>query len=357
MKVLMLTADYPPDAWSGVGVAVRHRAEALCRLGVEVDVLVSRDLAPVEETPAAPGKPRILPLPRSHFPVDPASYDVVHVHSLRLAPLALELRRRSRRPLVATVHGMPHLELAPTDRARRWADVQKRLLLGCDRVLFLSRSEARAGVRWLPEIATRAHVVPHGLPVPVGPPRTRDPEGPVVFAGRFTTSKGIDRVGELAVESRYPWVVAGGRGDRSGEHVRRRLAASSHCRLPGWLPRPELEALLRTARLVLVPSRYEPFGLVALEAMAQGPPVLAADVGGFSDTVRRPSGGRRCRVDDVATWRGHLDSLLEGEESEELGCRGPTWVAERFDPERRAAQLLRLGYGASHPSPAPGVPR
>ena len=349
MKVLMLTADYPPDAWSGVGVAVRHRAEALCRIGVEVDVLVSRDLAPVEASDPTPGKPKVVPLPRSHFPVDPASYDVIHVHSLRLASLALELRRRFRRHLVATVHGMPRLELESSERARHWADVQKRLLLGCDRVLFLSRAEARAGTRWLPEIATRARVVPHGLPVPADPRWDRDPEGPVVFAGRFTASKGIERIGELAEKSRGPWVAAGGRADRTGKRVRRRLAANERCDLPGWLPRPELEFLLRTARLVVAPSRYEPFGLLALEAMALGTPVLTSDVGGFRDTVRQTSGGRRCRTDDTAAWRTRLGSLLEGGEAAELGRRGPAWVAERFDPERRAAQLLHLGYGASRP--------
>lgn len=354
MKVLMLTADYPPDPWSGVGVAVRHRAEALCRLGVDVDVLVSNDLAPVRENLSTTHGPRVLALPRNRFPVDPTSYDLFHVHSLRLAPLALELRWRFRRPLVTTVHGLPHLELGDTDLARHWADVQRRLLLGCDRVIFLSRAEARAGIRWVPEIESRCRVVPHGLPVPAARRRSGATEGPVVFAGRFTASKGIDRVSELATESRFPWVIAGGRDDPTGARARRHLATNPRCRLPGWLSRADLEKLLGEARLVVVPSRYEPFGLLALEAMAQGTPVLAADVGGLRDTVQKPSGGRRCRSEGSAAWHRHLCTLLDDGEGEELGRKGPAWVAKKFDPARRAAQLLQQGYGVDGRDAAAG---
>lgn len=348
----MLTADFPPSPWSGVGIAVQRRAEALCRMGAEVDVLVSNDLSPVGAEEPGPGAPRVMALPRDHFPVDPKRYDWIHVHSLRLAPLALELRRRTRRPLVATVHGMPHLELGATPLARRWAACQSRLLRACDRVVFLSRAEARAGRAWLPEITSRSRIVPHGTPVPSSlgmafGTAERPADGPVVFAGRLTASKGIDRVGELAAKSRASWVVAGGRRDPAGAAALRRLAANPRCRLPGWLPRRRLDELLRRARLVIVPSRYEPFGLLALEAMAQGAPVLAADVGGLRDTVRQRSGGRRCRSDDTREWARTLQDLLESGEATELGRRGPGWVATHFDPDRRAAELLQQVYGAS----------
>jgi glycosyltransferase involved in cell wall biosynthesis len=112
------------------------------------------------------------------------------------------------------------------------------------------------------------------------------------------------------------------------------------CRVVGWLPRPSVDELLGRARLVLVPSRYEPFGMVALEAMRLGTPVLAAATGGLPAVVTDESGGRIVGSRDPSAWCAAIVQLLESPTlHQELSRRGPPYVAHRYDPARLAAGL------------------
>jgi len=332
LRVLLLTADYPPRPWSGIGVAVERQARGLAGSGVGVEVLV----ADGNTRESLPGL-EVRPLARDRFPADPRRFDWVHVHSLRLAELALELRRRSGLPLAATVHGLVHLELPPSPRARRWSALQRRLLREADRAVFVSESERDAAVAWLPEIAPRSRVVPNAAPVPEMRPRGAD--GPVVFAGRFAASKGLDLLEGLAPLLDRPLVLAGGHGDPEGETAARRTGG----RIAGWLSREEMDDLLGRAALVVIPSRYEPFGLVALEAMAVGAPVLAADVGGLREVAAPGSGGRRLAARDPRRWAAGIRELLLSGEAEALSAAGPAW-ARRFSPAAVAARLRSEVY-------------
>ena len=341
MRVLLLTADYPPHPWSGIGVAVERQARGLAGLGIAVEVLVA-DGSSSESLPGLD----VRPLPRDRFPVDPRRFDWVHVHSLRLAELALELRRRFGLPLAATVHGLVHLELPPSPRARRWSDLQRRLLSEVDRAVFVSEPERDAAVAWLPGIAPRSRVVPNA--VPLQEIRPRGTGGPVVFAGRFAASKGLDLLEGLAPLLDRPLVLAGGHGDPEGEAAARRSGG----RLAGWLSRDEMDDLLGRAALVVVPSRYEPFGLVALEAMALGAPVLAADVGGLREVAAPGSGGRRLASRDPRRWAAEVRELLQSGEAEALAAAGPAW-ARRFSPAAVAGRLASHVYeGAPCPAAA-----
>jgi glycogen(starch) synthase len=370
MKVLILTADYPPHPWSGIGVAVERQAAGLAALGIEVEVLVADQPPPADAAGStAPRSARRLPrvrrLPRDRFPLDPRGCDWVHVHSLRLAGLGLELRRRFGLPLAATVHGLPHLELAPSPLARRWSAVQRRLLLGADRVVLLSESERAAAVAWLPAIASRARVVPNAAsparPSPwpplssFAPPVAAPDRSPIVFAGRFAASKGLDLFADMAAvlaagPGRHRFVLAGGHGDGAGTAAARWAARLPGCRLTGWLAPTEVGSLLRSAALVVVPSRYEPFGLVALDAMAAGAPVLAADVGGLREVAAAGSGGRRLAGSDPHRWAAEARRLLLSGEAEALGAAGPAWAARRFGPAATAARLATQVYGMAPPA-------
>ena len=115
--------------------------------------------------------------------------------------------------------------------------------------------------------------------------------------------------------------------------------------LPGWLTRPALERLFASAALVVAPSRYEPFGLVPLEAMRLGTPVLAARTGGLIDNVGPESGGYLVSSHEPDAW---CDAALAVLDNPEIGAalsrRGPRFVATRFDPRKRATELIELIY-------------
>jgi glycogen(starch) synthase len=354
MKVLILTADYPPRAWSGIGTAVARQARALGELGVDATVLVGR---PGRRPPArAAGPSRVLSLAGPRFPVDPRGFDVVHLHSLCLAELAAELRRRFGLPLVYTAHALVDREAEPSRPTTAfWSAVQRRVMALARKVVFLSAAERAAALAREPRLAARATVIPNGLP----PPRPRrrrgaaDGAGPLVFAGRFAASKGLAVLAAAAppILERYPGrlVLAGGHGDAAGRRAVRRLreTCGQRCQVAGWLGREALDELLASASLVLVPSLYEPFGQVALEAMAVGAPVLAASVGGLAEVAGPGSGGRLVAGHQPAAWAAAALAILDDPaEQARLRRQGPPYVATRFAIAAVARRLAEEAYAA-----------
>jgi glycogen(starch) synthase len=128
--------------------------------------------------------------------------------------------------------------------------------------------------------------------------------------------------------------------------ARLRAALGGACELPGWLSRVRLRALFTEASLVLVPSLYEPFSMVALEAMAAGAPVLAAPAGGLAEVVRPGSGGELAQSRDPGEWCACAGAILSDEARwSALNQRGPRFAAENFDIRRVAGRLLGEVYG------------
>jgi glycosyltransferase involved in cell wall biosynthesis len=340
VRALVLTADYPSPTWSGIGTAVACQAAGLAEVGVEVHVL-----AP-EGAGAAAGAagPVVHPLSRARCPVRVREFDVVHLHSLALGELALEMRRRFAVPLVYTAHSLLDRELAGAAGAAAWQRCQAAVMLGCDHVVFLSTDERAAAVERFPSLGARSSVLPNGVPAPALPPTPTVEGGPLVFAGRFARSKGIALLAAVVrrLAPRYQFVLAGGHGDAHEERLVRDLAEScpASCRVVGWVDRETLDALFARAALVLVPSEYEPCGMVALEAMRAGAPVLAAGVGGLVEAVGPGSGGRLVFSRDPTVWcRAAGEILNDADLGRALRRRGPTYVARRHDPVRLARRL------------------
>jgi glycogen(starch) synthase len=349
-RVLLLTADYPPDVWSGIGSAVESQANALARAGADVHVLV----ASASRLPAANASGPVLHrLNRSACPVDPRGFDCVHLHSLALAELALEMRRRFAVKLAYTAHSIVQRELADGPARRFWSRVQLAMMRASDTVVFLSESERQYALELAPDLGSSQslRVIGNGIePAPVAARRPGD--GPVVFAGRFTRNKGLplllDVLPRIAAGRPLRFVLAGGHGDDScsRELARLRAALAGACELPGWLSRVRLRALFAEASLVLAPSMYEPFGMVALEAMAAGAPVLASLAGGLREVVRPGSGGELAQSRDPEEWRARAEAILSDDARwSALHERGPRFAAENFDIRRVAGRLQGEVYG------------
>jgi glycosyltransferase involved in cell wall biosynthesis len=326
MRVIELTADYPPDVWSGIGVAVHRQAVDLANLGVDVEVV------------------KVEPNSR---PPDPGSADWIHLHSLPLTDLALALRRSLGAKLAYTVHTQPWLELAGDPRGRFWLDTQTRLLAACDRVVFLSAAELAAAQALFPRLPP-AVVIPNGVPQPPAAIPRKDERHDVVFAGRFALSKGVllleECVRRVRLTNDLRFVIAGGHGDAEGTAAVRRLAGS--CEMTGWLSREELDERFMHTRLVLIPSRYEPFGLVALEAMRAGAPVLAANVGGLRESAREGSGGVLLDSSEPRDWTAAIERILADDVGwERLHLQGPLFVERHYSSADLAARLLDEVYG------------
>lgn len=345
-RVLVLAADYDERPWSGVGRAVARQSRALADEGVGVHVLVADGAAvPAASDETVP----VSRLSRARFPVDPRDFDWIHVHSLRLADLAVEIRRRFKCPLACTVHGWPHRE-SNTANASRWSVVLRRLIERCDRIVFLSEAEREFGLRICPSIEDRSATIGHGLAATQADRHDRT-NGPIVFAGRWAWSKGVDLAAgvarRVAEGERAHFVFAGGHGEAAGTAAVARLASDfpTRCRVAGWMEGGRLAALFARAALVLVPSRYEPFGLVALEAMSRGAPVLAADEGGLREVVAAKAGGVRVSSRSTTAWVDAVLTLLDDPiEMARLSACGPEYVARHFSPRTMARRFVEEVY-------------
>jgi glycosyltransferase involved in cell wall biosynthesis len=195
-------------------------------------------------------------------------------------------------------------------------------------------------------------------------------DGPVLlYAGRFDPAKGIEtfvRAGAmLHAERPVHLVFAGGfdpEGPDGAEFRRIRalvaeLGLAPHVSFLGMVPPDRLATVYAAADVCVVPSHYESFGLVAIEAMGCGTPVIASDVGGLRYSVVHRETGLLARVRDDRAFAGAIRLLLDdpslrtrmGREGIRLVQGTYTWraVAERLEGHYQAAAVSsRASAGA-----------
>jgi D-inositol-3-phosphate glycosyltransferase len=330
VKVAMVSEHASPlavlggaDA-GGQNVHVAALSAALARRGTEVAVHTRRDdpaLAPrVEAAPGVTvvhvdaGPPEPIPkddlLPymeafaerlRRSFLADPP--DVVHAHFWMSGRAALAAARPLGIPVVQTFHALGvvkrrHQGARDTSPPTR---LQEEAILAAeaDRIVATCSDEVFELVRMGADLR-RVAVVPCGVDLdlfrPDGPVAPR-PAGScrLLVVSRLVERKGIgDVVAALAGLPDAELVVAGGppAAELAGDPEARRLTGlaeragvADRVRLLGRVGRCDLPALYRSADLVVNVPWYEPFGIVPLEAMACGVPVVASAVGGLVDTV------------------------------------------------------------------------
>jgi D-inositol-3-phosphate glycosyltransferase len=308
----------------GQNVHVGALAEALAGLGHEVVVHTRRDdphlprrvrLAPgvevdhVDAGPAAPVAKDDLLEHMGAFSDDllakwrDAPPDVVHSHFWMSGIAALPAARRLQIPILHTFHALGTVkrrhqgdaDTSPPDRIR----LERHVAMAVDRVVATTEEERRELVQWGTP-PDRIRVVPCGVDLgrfrPDGPAWRRDGErSRVVVVSRLVDRKGIGNAIEAVSRlDGVELVVAGGApagllaADSSTRRylaLARTLGVEDRVTFLGAVPREEVPALLRSADVVLCCPWYEPFGLVAVEAMACGIPVVASAVGGLAETV------------------------------------------------------------------------
>jgi glycosyltransferase involved in cell wall biosynthesis len=199
-------------------------------------------------------------------------------------------------------------------------------------------------------------IVPCGVDLDLftadGPARERRLPHRVVTVGRLVARKGFDTaIRAVAQVPDTELIIAGGPAEGRFEqdpqaHRLRRLAAelgiADRVVLAGQVGHAEMPALLRSADAVLCTPAYEPFGIVPLEAMACGRPVIASAVGGLTDTVIDQTTGFLVPAGDPAAVADRIRRLIDNPaEREALGAAGLERVGSRYSWDRVAADTLR----------------
>jgi glycogen(starch) synthase len=220
--------------------------------------------------------------------------DVVNIHFPEaFVPFVLEARRHVRHRLVVSLHGDDVEGWDPAQIKARPAAFQdfSRLLKDADAITGCSRYLLDEAARLVPAVAQKAHVIHNG----VDPQRFRAAEGysapwPYVLAyGRLTRKKGFDLLLEAfaQLDSRHPQIhlIVAGEGEEEKALLAQaaRLGLADRVSFLGRATEEEVVRLLLGCLFVVVPSRREPFGIVVMEAIGAGRPVLATMVGGIGE--------------------------------------------------------------------------
>jgi glycogen synthase len=353
-RVLILSWEYPPLIEGGLARHVRKLSEALVERDVEVHVLTRGG----EESPATERRGGVV-IHRIREPKRPTDlgefvawiermnsdmlaagvalgdiyeFDLVHGHDWLVANACDHLAKRFQCPLVTTIHATEH------GRHQGWVDkhpqsyihgVEHWMANRAERVITCSAymREHVADIYGLEE--ERISVIPNGIdPSELTPVDDLDAlrsrfarrdERLVLLVGRLVYEKGfhlaLHALPGLIERLGVRFIVAGS-GTAESELIEQahELGLNEHGTFLGWIGDDVLHSLYRIADLTVVPSIYEPFGLVALEAMASGCPCLVADTGGLREVVPNGDVGLRFRSRDPESLGQMAERLLTDRE-------------------------------------------
>lgn len=324
MRVLHLTPEFPPVIWGGLGTAVGGLVTASARADMTVGVLLVGGVLVAGGAGYRPGQPPLhdhLParLGRitltaegiTFFHVSPADAieaglrlastwrpEMIHLHSAWLWDVAQALRREYGVPIVFTVHSLDRAEYEQGGLATPW-EAQEMVIAAADRVVVISRSERDLLARYCPGAERRVSIVGNGIDdtsaarAAVGL-RRGNASPTILYRGRFVERKGIHEL--LAALPRVlaelpdtSVVLVGGYGNAGDIECRWMTQAllpyRDRIRFTGWIPPATVADCYASADILVVPSWYEPFGMVVLEGMLHGLAIAAAAVGGPAEIL------------------------------------------------------------------------
>jgi len=354
MHVLLVSWEYPPVIEGGLGRHVRKLSEHLAADGVEVHVLTRGGgrlpaleerhgvvLHRVKEPPFPTDVQQFLRWVHAmnrHMTelglelIAEHDFDLVHSHDWLVADGAAAIARAAGVPWLVTIHATEYGRHQGWVQKSPQADIhaaERRMVHAADGLIACSRY-MRGHVAQVFAIAPeRIVVIPNGVDPAELAPTVPDLEGLrsrfaepdellVLLVGRLVYEKGF----HLALDALAPVIrrrskvrfVLAGSGTAEPELKRqaRRLGLTRHGHFLGWVGDDMLHALYRVSDLCIVPSIYEPFGIVALEAMASGCPCIVADTGGLREVVPgEETVGLRFPAQDAEALRVLLERVLE----------------------------------------------
>lgn len=377
----------------GQNVYVRQVGEALARLGWQVDMF-TRKVHPeqaniVEHTSncrtirlnAGPekfiGRDRLF----EHLPEfvkgflnfqgqTQTLYPIIHTNYWLSGWVGLELRKHHLFRHIHTYHSLGAVKYRSVTTVPMIANtrlsVEKDCLETADCIVATSPQEEK-DMRSLVSNRGNIEIIPCGTNVKHFGTVDRhtgrkklgiDPEAKVIlYVGRFDSRKGIETlvraVGrrEVRQHENLQLIIAGGSRPRQLdglerdriENIVKELGLENITIFPGQVSQTELPNYYGAADICVIPSHYEPFGLVAIEAMASGTPVIASDVGGLRFTVVSSKTGLLVEPQNEVAFADAINRILSNPAwGKELGQAGQRRVQSHFSWDGVAGQLEDL---------------
>lgn len=383
MRVVLLSWEYPPRIVGGLGRHVYHLATSLARQGIKVHV-VTKDYPGAPEYEESEGVHiyRVVNYPPDitqqdwvpwtlQFNVallekavalinDLKNVSVIHAHDWLVAHAAASLKHAYRIPLVATVHATEygrHQGHLPGPMNKLIHQIEWWLTFESSRTICCSQYmlEQLTDIFQLPP--DKVEIIPNGIDfecfrqevsVDLYRKKYMEPGDKLVFfVGRLVYEKGVQTVLEAMplIMDKVPnvkFVVAG-----SGPHLNQLKALTtefgldSKVRYVGHVDTDDLCAFYKIADLTVVPSLYEPFGMVVLESMAMGTPTIVADTGGLSEIVVHEETGLKFEPGDPRSLAEAMLRVLEdGSLASRLTADAMAYMGEEYNWDRISRRTI-----------------
>lgn len=383
MRVLMISWEYPPYVVGGLGKHVAELLPALAGLDLQLHLLTPRwrDSQEVESVdgakvyrvgPPEAGESDFYTLAwQTNLALEQAAvrlaeqeggYDLIHAHDWLTAFSACALKRVWHTPLVTTIHATERGRgrgVLASPMSQRINDVEWLLTFEAWRVICCSEFMAQEVRDYFATPADKIDVIPNGVNTQpfdrwdgVNLEAFRSmyalPGEKIVFyVGRVQYEKGIETLVRSVslVLARFPaakFVIAGTGSDL--ERLRQlswELGVSHKVLFTGRISDDDRDRLFRVADCAVFPSLYEPFGIVALEAMAARCPVVVSEVGGLKEVVQHAETGLTVYAGDPHSiaW-GILQTLEHPDWTAARVARAYAMVIEKYNWQ----QIARLTY-------------
>jgi glycogen synthase len=387
MRVLMISWEYPPFVVGGMGKHVAELVPALAELtdddDFQIDVLSTRSSGgPVVEPYS-----RNVTIYRTDIPpIDPNDlfnsvaegnrvlenrarrlaqvykYDLIHIHDWLVASAGVTLKHEWKTPLIVTIHaterGRHHSHL-PNQMSQQINQLEWQACYEAWHIIVCSGYMAGELRGYFDIPADKMSMIPNGIePAPLQNcaeeeverlRRRYAPNGEklLLFVGRITPEKGLQvllRAMPLILQS-IPdarLLVAGKNGEQMKPLVEE-LRIGDHVELLGFVTDQERNCLYAAVDAAIFPSLYEPFGIVALEAMAAGCSVVASAVGGLCEVVHHLHTGLTTMSNNPQSIAWAVDRLFSNpEEAERCREQGLKEVHSRYGWDRIAKQTFDL---------------
>jgi D-inositol-3-phosphate glycosyltransferase len=303
-------------------------------------------------------------------------YDLIHAHYWLSGQAGLSLRRAWGIPMIQMFHTLAlmknrvardELEHEPDERVK----VETRLLREADQIVAATQAEV-AQIQWLYQVSPEhVIVIPPGVDVshfyPIDGDEAKEYIGVplenkmLLFVGRIEFLKGIDTLLHAVAGLNRSGIfddqgaclaIIGGEADVSSQvlsdemqrltQLSEELGIKDIVRFLGKRDQDSLPYYYSAAEVVVVPSHYESFGLVALEAMACGTPVVASETGGLAFLIKDGETGFHVPAGDVEALQSQLEMILKDDLLRERLGRQAAAYARGYDWKMISNQILGL---------------
>ncbi len=372
MRVLMLSWEYPPYVVGGLGKHVSELVPALARRGMHIDlatpmlgggeaieseegIRVHRIPASLEECPDFYAKAwqinRFLESACEGIIAQHGPFDLMHNHDWLSSFAARALAYKYGVPMVATIHatergrGRGHLV---SGQSRRIDDAERRLVHDARRVICCTHYMVDEVHRYFGIPSSKTDVIPNGVDpasfqelegIDLSAFRSRYAEANekiVLYVGRIVYEKGIEvlvrsveRVLASVPETKF---VIAGKGPELEKlrHLVEKMELSDKVELTGFIDDASRDRLYKVADCAVFPSLYEPFGIVALEAMVARTPLVVSEIGGLREVVQHAETGITIYPNDPESCAWGIIHTLQH----------PEWARQRAENAYRKVLMV-----------------